>query len=191
MSPSEFEIVRQKFPTDCKTQSTNPCVLEIYSIVLIGEHRDSDYWNEDHGASDIIRVFENCFTAYDWKELEDDLKNWTTSQLELFTAAILSGYYSYTENGVYYDHYDIETLTQTVPNRLHLLLPILAIERERALKDRELSWIIVENINFINDHFEIVVQRDAQNRTTIRTIFQLLDVSQSDNPSILALKNKI
>lgn len=191
MSPSEFDSLRQKYPNACKTQSTNACVLEIYSIVLIGEHRDSDYWNEEHGASDIIRVFENCFTANDWKELEDDLKNWTTAQLELFTEAILSGYYSYTDTGVYYDHYDIETLTKTVPNRLNLLLPILAIERKRALKYRELSWIIIENSNFINDHFEIVVKRDAKNRSTIQMIFQLLNVSQSDNPSLVALKNKM
>lgn len=191
MSPFNFETFRQKYPDDCKTQSNNSCVLELYSIVLAGEHKDSDYWNEEHGASDIIRVFETIFTAYDWEELEADLKNWTTSQLELFTEAILSGYYSYTANGVYYDYYDIAKLTQTIPNRLNLLLPILAIEKERDLQYHELSWIIVRNSNFIKDHFEILLKHDAQNLTTIKRVFELLADFDATDPMIAALKNKI
>lgn len=191
MSPFNFETFRHKYSDDCKTQSNNSCVLALYSIVLAGEHKDSDYWNEEHGASDIIRVFETIFTAYDWEELEADLKNWTTSQLELFTEAILSGYYSYTNNGVYNDHYDIEKLTQTIPNRLNLLLPILAIEKERDLQYHELSWIIVENSNFINDHFEIVLQKDPQHFNTIKTIFESFARFDSTDPMIMALKNKI
>ncbi|UUC45971.1 hypothetical protein [Flavobacterium cerinum] len=191
MSPFNFETFRQKYPDDCKTKSNNSCVLALYSIVLAGEHKDSDYWNEEHGASDIIRLFETIFTTYDWEELEADLKNWTTSQLELFTEAILSGYYSYTNNGIYNDHYDIEKLTQTIPNRLNLLLPILAIEKERDLQYHELSWIIVENSNFINDHFEIVLQKDPQHLNTIKTIFESFARFDSTDPMIITLKNKI
>jgi len=191
MSQPDFDFVRQKYATNCTTQRDNPAVLAVYRIVQEGEHKDSDYWNEEHGASDIIRIFETFFTAYDWKELEKDLKNWTTSQLELFTAAILSGYYSYTANGVYYDFYDIETLTQTIPNRLHLLLPILAIEQERGLQYREFSGIVLENCNFINDHFEILLKQDIQNIRIIKEIFKSVAVFDPTNPTMMALKNKL
>ncbi|MEO4004167.1 hypothetical protein [Flavobacterium sp. CAU 1735] len=191
MSQPDFDFFRQKYAANCTTQSDNPAVLAVYRIVLEGEHKDSDYWSEEHGTTAILSVFEHCFTAQEWSALEADLKNWTTSQLELFTEAIMGGYLSYTHNGVYYDHYTIDDLTKTVPNRIALLLAILTIERERGLQYRELSGIVLENCNFINDHFEILLKQDVQNIIIIQEIFKLVAVFDPTGPTIMALKNKI
>ncbi|WP_300486002.1 hypothetical protein [Flavobacterium sp.] len=191
MSQPDFDFFRQKYAANCTTQSDNPAVLAVYRIVLEGEHKDSDYWSEEHGTTAILSVFEHCFTALEWSAQEADLKNWTTSQLELFTEAIMGGYLSYTHNGVYYDHYAIDDLTKTVPNRIALLLAILTIERERGLQYRELSGIVLENCNFINDHFEILLKQDVQNIIIIQEIFKSVAVFDPTGPTIMALKNKI
>ncbi|GEM_PF-1341484 len=191
MSQPDFDFFRQKYAANCTTQCDNPAVLAVYRIVLEGEHKDSDYWSEEHGTTAILSVMERCFRAQEWNALEADLKNWTTSQLELFTEAIMGGYLSYTHNGVYYEHYAIDDLTKTIPNRIALLLAILTIEQERGLQYRELSGIVLENCNFINDHFEILLKQDVQNVIIIKKIFKLVAVFDPTGPTIIALKNKI
>jgi len=191
MSQPDFDFFRQKYAANCSTQSDNPAVLAVYRIVLEGEYKDSDYWSEEHGTTAILSVFEHYFMDQEWNALETDLKNWTTSQLELFTEAIMGGYLSYTHNGVYYNHYTIDVLTKTVPNRMALLLAILTIEQERGHQYRELSGIVFENCNFINDHFEILLKQDFQNVNTIKKIFESLHVFNATDPTMAALKNKI
>ncbi|MCD6068280.1 MAG: hypothetical protein K0S33_3106 [Bacteroidetes bacterium] len=191
MLKKDFDVFKQKYLADCKTQSSNSCVLELYRLMLEKERVDSDYWSEEHGAADIIRIFENCFTDHDWKELETDLPNWTLAQLELFTEAIMGGYHSYTENGVYYEHYDVESLTKTIPNRLSLLIPILRIEKERGPGYPELSIIIRQNIHFINDHFDIVLRKNPENLQTIQQIVELSGIAASQDQGAIDLKNKI
>lgn len=192
MLKKDFDLFKQRYLKECKTQSINPNVLEVYKLILENENTDSDYWNEDHGSHDLIRIFENSFTDNDWAELEKDLNNWTTFQLELFTLAIMNGYSSYTNNGIYYnDKETVKKLTDTIPNRFDLLLPIIQIEKERKLEYGDLSYMVWENLSFINDHFEILLEKDKEYLNKIQQIFELLHLSDSDAEVISSLKNKI
>nr|WP_155075660.1 hypothetical protein [Flavobacterium sp. MC2016-06]MBU3858503.1 hypothetical protein [Flavobacterium sp. MC2016-06] len=177
---------------NCKTESINSFVIAVYKVILEHENSDSDYWNEDHGSQDLIQIFENCFNLGDWKDLELDLKNWTNFQLELFTQAILGGYLSYTNEGVYNSEKEIvKELTKTVPNRFDLLFPIIELEKERKLNSKDLSHIIIDYLDFINDHFDILIETDSNYIKKIKSIFLLLGLTESNSENVLILKQKI
>ena len=169
----------------------NPTVTAIYKFIKDHERFDSDYWNEDHGSEDLIRFFEHL-TEDDWKDLAFDLKNWTDSQLEIFTQAILGGYLSYTNKGIYYsDRETIRKLTKTIPHRFDLLFPIIKIETERKIKYQDFSFQIIENLNFITDHFEILMEKDSNYLVKIQELFNQLGLSEANSQTAIALKEKI
>jgi hypothetical protein len=184
----DYKLLKERYLDNFKSESTNLKVLSICKVVLEHENSDSDYWNEDHGSNDLIRIFENMYFDDDWKDLECDLNNWSNYQLELFTQAILGGYSSYTNNGTYYstDKEVIKQITKTIPNRFDLLIPIIEIGRKR--KHTDFSCQVMENLNFINDHFDILLEKNFNYLDKIQKIIELLNLSDS---YILDLKEKI
>lgn len=188
---NNLSLLLQIYPERCKTKSNNPNVIAIYNVILEHENSDSDYWNEDHGSEAIIQIFENVFSEYDWKDLENDLNNWTAFQLELFTQAILGGYMSYTNGGIYYqsDKEIIKKITKTIPKRFDLLFSIIKIESESKLA-LECSNIIKENLNFINDHFNILLETNFTYLAKIQNIIELLNLSESNYDDLIDLKEK-
>ncbi|MFT5823993.1 MAG: hypothetical protein ACI8ZM_005259 [Crocinitomix sp.] len=167
-------------------------VLKVYNVVLQGKNVDSDYWNEDHGSFDLIQIFEEDFTQNDWIALALDLNNWSTEQLELFIQGILGGYSGYTNNGVYNNEKEVVLeITKTIPYRFDLLFPIIKIEKDRKELYDLLSHQIVENINFINDHFDILITLDMGYLEKIRTLFILLKLSDSKDEIAIELSSKI
>ncbi|NOQ72718.1 MAG: hypothetical protein GQ574_11980 [Crocinitomix sp.] len=183
--------MKKDTPKVIKKEANN--VLKIYNVVLRGENVDSDYWNEDHGSLDLIHIFEENFTKNDWIALALDLNNWSTEQLELFIQGILGGYSGFTNNGIYYynDKEAILEITKTIPYRFDLLFPILQIENDRKELYNPLSCEIIENINFINDHFDILLAIDLGYLDKIRTILELLKLSDSKHEIVIELRAKI
>lgn len=72
-----------------KTQSEDSEVLEIYSYILKHENWDSDWWNEDHGANDLMYIIEK-FSENIFEKVQQDISNWTGFQIELFAQTLVS-----------------------------------------------------------------------------------------------------
>lgn len=85
MLAKDFDLFKQRYKENCKTESSNPAILELYSFLLKNEVVDSDVWTVGGGNDTVVRLLEHYFSDEDWKELEIDLENWTTNQLEIFT----------------------------------------------------------------------------------------------------------
>lgn len=88
MVRKDFEIFKEKYKENAFTKSSNNLVLEVYSFILKNENVDSDFWTQGNGYEDIDRIlFE--FGEDDWIALKNDLKNWTSFQIELFCNGLL------------------------------------------------------------------------------------------------------
>ena len=119
MLKKDFDLFKQKYKKTCKTESSSFAVLKLYSFILQNENSDSDYWTEGSGNNDVVKILENDFSENNWVELEKDLDNWTTFQLEIFTECILEG--------TGYEDDDEEF--STIENRFILLLKLLEIAK--------------------------------------------------------------
>ncbi|GGI24384.1 hypothetical protein [Pedobacter mendelii] len=103
MLQKDFEIFKEKYQETSFTKSSNNLVLELYSFILKNENVDSDFWTEGNGFEDIHRILFD-FDESDWTDLKNDVKNWTSFQVELFTNGLLCpDYYKadFSENEIY------------------------------------------------------------------------------------------
>jgi hypothetical protein len=140
MLKKDFDLFKQKYIQNCKTESSNSAILELYSFILKNEVVDSDVWSVGGGNDDVIRILEYCFSEKDWKELESEIESWTTNQLEIFTESILEGS-GQNEN---------DELNSTVENRFRLLKKLLIIAKERDILRNDILLSLLNNIEFLN-----------------------------------------
>jgi hypothetical protein len=140
MLKKDFELFKQKYIQNCKTESSNSAILELYSFILKNEVVDSDVWTVGGGNDDVIRILEYYFTEKDWKELETEIESWTINQLEIFTESILEG------SG----QYENDEFNSTVENRFRLLKKLLEIDTKRYLNQSEIRTSMFNNIEFLN-----------------------------------------
>lgn len=155
MRKKDFKRFSRKYREDCETMSDNEAVLEVYAFLLEHEHSDSDYWTQGNGVDDLILVLERYFNEADWEALRSDLKNWTLSQLEIFTLCITAGRgvcdtpgasatgYN-AEGGVEYSLNSADR-ESTMSRRVYLLSELLDIAVERGRYSNEIILYISEN----------------------------------------------
>lgn len=179
-----------------KSKSSNPSVLVLYNLMLSLEKSDSDYFSLGYASNDVVDIFERHFEKEEWIELSLDLENWTKNQLELFTQAILGGYHgsNYLISKYFSDEIIFEQ-TQTIQNRLELIIKLIDIEKKR-LSDgtrsshADITYNIFQGLDFINDHFEIFLKKDRGNLETIKKIVALLKIYEwKDEESIKLIEN--
>ncbi|PIF45090.1 hypothetical protein CLU96_2090 [Chryseobacterium sp. 52] len=92
MTREEFEqfLTRKEiYAENSSTQSSDEGVLQIYSYILEYENTDSDWWNEDHGTTDIMYMIKNGNQDI-FEKIKEDISNWTGSQIELFAQTLVS-----------------------------------------------------------------------------------------------------
>jgi hypothetical protein len=167
MLKKDFDLFKQKYIKNCKTESSSSAVLKLYSYILQNENSDSDYWTEGSGNNDVVKILENYFSENNWKELENDLDNWTTFQLEIFTECILEG--------TGYEDDDKEF--STIENRFILLLKLLKIAKERGINKNQISVGLSKNIEFLDKCHKITIENITEiakclnyfNRNTLET----------------------
>jgi len=88
----DFEIFKERYKETSFTKSSNNLVLKLYSFILKNEKVDSDFWTQGNGFEDIHQILFD-FDENDWNDLANDLKNWTSFQIELFTNGLLCAEY--------------------------------------------------------------------------------------------------
>ena len=140
MLKKDFDIFKQKYIQNCKTESSNSAILELYSFMLKNEMVDSDVWTVGGGNDNVIKILEYYFSEKDWKELESEIESWTTNQLEIFTESILEGS-GQDEN---------DELYSTVEMRFSLLKKLLIIAKERDILRNDIKLSLINNIEFLN-----------------------------------------
>lgn len=72
-----------------KTKSRDERVLILYNIILDDENSDDDYWHAIGYEAILSKL--SGFEMPDWKELEKDLVNWTSTQLYILANALVKG----------------------------------------------------------------------------------------------------
>ena len=168
--------LKLKYGKRCKTKSKNSAVLEVYDFILQNENVDTDYWWTDHGPQDLNRILEDYFTAFDWNELEKDLRFWTTGQLEIFLYAIMNGYsYNLTHDNLHKERPElIEEWTKIIPYKTDLILPLLNIGIDRGRFKNDLVLTAMEEIHFLINHFDVLVNKDANYLVKIKKIVEII-----------------
>lgn len=186
MLKKDFDLFKQKYIENCKTESENSAILELYSFILKNEIIDSDVWTVGGGNDDIVRILEYHFSEKDWKELETELENWTTNQLEIFTESILDGS-GQNEN---------DEFNSTVMKRFHLLKKLLIIGEERDRYRNDIFLALIDNIEFLNkcklmtlddateianyfDYFELVKSEVSEDDLIMNTLIKMMQRASS------------
>ncbi|MBA9074909.1 hypothetical protein GGR22_003086 [Flavobacterium gossypii] len=140
MLAKDFDLFKQRYAENCKTKSSNPAILELYSFLLKHEVVDSDVWTVGGGNDTVVRLLARYFSDEDWKELETELENWTTNQLEIFTECIVEGS----------AESDTDVANSTVMNRFYLLKKLLAIGEKRDRLRNDIFLRLIDNIEFLD-----------------------------------------
>ncbi|WP_223607462.1 hypothetical protein [Chryseobacterium sp. OSA05B] len=92
MTREEFEqFLTQKeiYAQNNRTQSSDEEILQIYAYILEHENKDSDWWNEDHGTTDIMYMIKNGSQNI-LERIKEDIPRWTGLQTELFAQTLIS-----------------------------------------------------------------------------------------------------
>lgn len=186
MLKKDFDLFKQKYKENCKTESENSAILELYSFILKNEVVDSDVWTVGSGNDDVIRILENYFLETDWKELETELENWSTNQLEIFTESILEGS-GQNEN---------DEFNSTMMKRFQLLKKLLIIGEERDRYRNDIFLALIDNIEFLNkcksitlediteianyfNYFETIKTENIKDDLTIQTLKRIIEKASS------------
>ncbi|CEJ69921.1 hypothetical protein BN1195_02224 [Chryseobacterium oranimense G311] len=94
MTKEEFErflSLNETYAQNNRTKSSDEEVLQIYAYILEYENKDSDWWNEDHGTTDIMYMIKNGKKDI-LEKIKQDIPNWTSSQTELFVQTLISNH---------------------------------------------------------------------------------------------------
>jgi hypothetical protein len=150
MQAKDFELFKWRYKESSKTQSTNPAILELYAFLLKNEVVDSDVWTVGGGNDAVVSILEKYFSDRDWEELETELENWTTQQLEIFTESILEGSGQNEEDEV----------LSTVKKRFLLLKKLLHIAQQRDIRGNDILLSLTNNIAFL-DKCHFMTKEDA------------------------------
>ncbi|KMQ69030.1 hypothetical protein ACM39_07085 [Chryseobacterium sp. FH2] len=82
---------RKNYRANSKTKSNNLKVFSIYDYLLKNEYRDSDFWSLG-GGNDEIQCILNNFNDSDWKDLKEDLLNWSNDHQTAIVNAVPFGF---------------------------------------------------------------------------------------------------
>ena len=178
MLKKDFDLFKQKYKKTCKTESSSFAVLKLYSFILQNENSDSDYWTEGSGNNDVVKILENDFSENNWVELEKDLDNWTTFQLEIFTECILEG--------TGYEDDDEEF--STIENRFILLLKLLEIAKKRGINKNQISAGLIKNIEFLDKCNEITIENITEIAKCLNYFDQNTKEINLENTTMLTIK---
>lgn len=89
MSFHQLQLLRQEYKNNCRSQSNNAYVLELYAYILRHEYIDSDFWTAGNGFEQITCLLAGL-NDNDWRELAEDLPHWTGDQQEIFCEGVLT-----------------------------------------------------------------------------------------------------
>lgn len=179
MLKKDFDIFKQRYQENCKTESGNTAILELYSFLLKNETVDSDVWTVGGGNDAIVRILESYFSEEDWKELESEIEHWTTNQLEIFTEGILEGSGQNENDG----------FNSTIQKRFTLLKKLLLIAKERDISRNDILLSLINNIGFL-DKCELTLAE----ATEIANYFDYFERAESginDEDATMATLRKI
>lgn len=181
MLAKDFDLFKQKYKENCKTESSNPAILELYSYILKNEVIDSDVWTVGGGNDTVVRILERYFSDEDWKELELELENWTTNQLEIFTECIVEGS---TES-------DSDDLNSTIMNRFYLLKKLLVIGEQRDRLRNDIFLKLIDNIEFLNKCKSITFEEATEVAGYFDYSERIKDEKYKDDITTITLKAMI
>ena len=182
MKSKDFDIFKNKYIANSKTKSTHEAVLEVYAFILENENSDSDYWTVGGGNNRLVMILEYQTQEADWIELDSDLDNWTTGQLEIFTLCITSGRGIFDKPGssaVHYDESGIEYSYKyadgesTINRRISLLYKLIQISEESERRFNEIITHIYENSEIFREATDLPFQ-------IINSIATSMDFYKSD-----------
>ncbi len=151
-----IQLLKEKYPDDYKSKSTNICIVDLYKVLLEAGIRDGDYFYIC-GVDEINDILANYFIDYDWNELKTDIQHWSEYQLELFTEAIMRGYDMMPHLHLFSVE-KREMYTNSIIERMSVLPLICEIMDERGITNSEIPETIRDNINFIIDNFSFFLE---------------------------------
>ncbi len=91
MFKKDFDLFKQKYIENCKTESLNESVLKLYAYILEGENFDSDFWSIGGGNDDVVKILEHNFSENAWLELIVDIQYWSLNQIEILAECLQTG----------------------------------------------------------------------------------------------------
>ncbi|TPD70648.1 hypothetical protein [Flavobacterium microcysteis] len=178
MLAKDFDLFKQKYKENCKTESSNPVILELYSYILKNEAIDSEVWTVGGGNDAVVRILEHYFSDEDWKELEPELENWTTNQLEIFTECIVEGS----------AESDSDDLNSTIMNRFYLLKKLLIIGEQRDRLRNDIFLKLIDNIEFLNKCKSITLEEATEIASYFDYSERIKDEKYQDDITTITLK---
>lgn len=181
MLAKDFDLFKQRYKENCKTKSSNPAILELYSFILKNELVDSDVWKVGSGNDTVVRILEHYFSNEDWKELEVELENWTTNQLEIFTECIVEGS---TES-------DFDDLNSTIMKRFYLLKKLLIIGKKRDRFRNDIFLKLIDNIEFLDKCKSITPEEATEIANYFDYFERIKDEKYKDDLTTVTLKAMI
>ncbi|MDQ7961130.1 hypothetical protein [Flavobacterium lindanitolerans] len=181
MQAKDFDLFKQKYKENCKTETSNPAILELYAYILKNEIVDSDVWQDGGGNDTVVRILEHYFSDEDWKELEIELENWTTNQLEIFTECIVEGS----------AESDNDDFNSTIMNRFHLLKKLLIIGEQRDRLRNDILLKLIDNIEFLNKCKSITFEEATEIANYFDYSERLKDEKYKDDITTITLKAMI
>lgn len=90
-SHPEIKKWKKNYRVHSKTKSQNPKVLSIYDYLLKNEYEDGDYWSLGGGSQEIQNRL-NDFSDKDWKNLKQDIVNWSEDDRDILIESIAFGF---------------------------------------------------------------------------------------------------
>ncbi len=176
MLAKDFDLLKQKYKENCKTESSNSAIFELYSYILKNEVVDSDVWTVGGGNDAVVRILERYFSEKDWKELE--LENWTTNQLEIFMECIVEGS----------AEKDNDRFNSTIMNRFYLLKKLLVIGEQRDRFRNDILLKLIDNIEFINKCKSITFEEAIEIANYFNYSERIKDEKYKDDITTITLK---
>ncbi len=182
------EYFKTMFPDNWQSLSTNYAVASAYRVIVEHQEYDTDYWWEGHGTSDFLRVVAHEFQKNDWQELEEDFKYWSSFQLECLMEAIVAEIYINTETQKF--SYP-ESYIFPIIKLYHIILPILKASIERQKPYNDISLVIINNLEFIDIHFNTFTKKDSSIAKTTVEILKLLGYENDKSDITASIWEKI
>ena len=166
---SALECFKAVFPDNWQSLTTNFAVASAYRVIVEHERYDSDYWLGGHGTIELLNVLSNLFEEKDWEELEEDFKYWSAFQLECFMEAFFAETYVNTQEYSWDEKYISAAI-----KLYHMMVPILKICNERQPSYSNIPGVVIENIEFIDVHFNTFTKEDFSTVKTTEEILKLI-----------------
>lgn len=154
--------------------SRNPNVLRFCKEFAKGYAHHSSYW---------YMILRDYFTGMDYQDLQTELANWSLDDLGYFLSVIMNEYggngYLLNRDISYWNDRprEFEQATITILERFNLILFVLKLLKEnRGVIDFDIRETIFDDLDFINDHFYILLKKDKNVLNKMKEILELVGV---------------